>query len=254
MKRIVFIGEWRIKSRSPSATAKTIPIHSLRMDELDCFALLRALRPQRNSPAIQFHQIQLKMNLIWIEFAAVPAELAAIGGFSCLPSLLAARVMGGWPPMAPPREKTSEDKKRSQQQSKNEKICEWINLWMKLNWFAVLMESIKQSKSTPMNKLMNGGAPRPSGNGMKTKEMKLTLFEWNGSSSLSIKQWNQIHQLNAAKGASIQFDWINFFNFISFAGYGRDAPLAAEAPHSSTTIVDSFGFLALWSFMKEKKN
>ena len=95
------------------------------MDELDCFALLRALRPQRNSPAIQFHQIQLKMNLIWIEFAAVPAELAAIGGFSCLPSLLAARVMGGWPPMAPPREKTSEDKKRSQQQSKNEKICEW---------------------------------------------------------------------------------------------------------------------------------
>ena len=39
-------------------------------------------------------------------------------GFSCLPSLLAARVMGGWPPRAPPREKTSEDKKRSQQQSK----------------------------------------------------------------------------------------------------------------------------------------
>ena len=125
-----------INGAAQQRKAKAIPFFSLRMGRMDCFAFsLRACRPLRN--------LRMEVGLVFSFFGGlwplaaargsakereqqhqikesgfIPAELAAIGGFSCLPSLLAARVMGGWPPMAPPREKTSEDKKRSQQQSK----------------------------------------------------------------------------------------------------------------------------------------
>ena len=46
------INKWKfdlwmrwLLSGSPSTTQKTIPIHSLRMDELDCFCLLRTVPP-----------------------------------------------------------------------------------------------------------------------------------------------------------------------------------------------------------------
>ena len=62
MKRIVFIGEWRIKSRTPSAKPTINSILFFLMGRMDWLGLLRRMRPQGNSPTIQFHQSLMKID------------------------------------------------------------------------------------------------------------------------------------------------------------------------------------------------